>query len=159
MITIPLTRGFETTIDDSDTDLRTLNWYCLPNHYREPTVFYAARAESKKTILLHKVIMSRILNRPLSQNEKVDHVDGNGLNNRRSNLRLATAVQNQRNRRKQKNNKSGYKGVSLSGNKWAAQIKSSDGVIHLGTFLTPELAYEAYCEAARKYHGEFARLE
>lgn len=90
---------------------------------------------------------------------QIDHIDGNGLNNKFSNLRLATAQQNMWNRGVNCTNKSGYKGVcyhKLTG-KWMAGITSKNGTRYLGVFMTPELAYMAYCKAAAELHGDFVR--
>lgn len=101
-----------------------------------------------------------MLGRKLAKGEFPDHINGNGLDNRRENLRLATRSQNSINRGKQSNNKSGYKGVSWNkrDKRWTAQITINKHIINLGGFDTPEQAYEAYKEAAKQYHGTFANL-
>lgn len=103
----------------------------------------------------HKFMHRLILNAP--EGSQVDHINGNKLDNRRSNLRLATASQNRANKGKIVNNTSGYKGVSLSGKKWAADIAMNKVKVRLGRFDTPEEAAKAYDQAARELHGEFAR--
>jgi hypothetical protein len=89
-----------------------------------------------------------------------DHINGDGLDNRRDNLRVCNCAQNQRNRGKQNNNQSGLKGVSWhkKGKKWITQLKLNKKNIYLGLFKNKERAAVAYNEAATKYHGEFARL-
>jgi hypothetical protein len=89
----------------------------------------------------------------------VDHIDGDGLNNRRSNLRFATTAQNSANRGKQKNNTSGFKGVRWHkrDKRWRAVIGINGKTKQIGSFKTPEAAYDAYCAAARELHGVFAR--
>ena len=89
----------------------------------------------------------------------VDHVNGNTLDNRLSNLRVCNHSENMRNRKMHKNNASGFKGVyfSKSRNKWIAQITSAGKKMTLGSFNSPEVAHNAYVLAAKKYHGEFAR--
>jgi hypothetical protein len=89
----------------------------------------------------------------------VDHVDGDGLNNRRSNLRIATRAENNRNAAVRKDNTSGFKGVHWhkGDGRWQAQIRVAGKRIRLGAFDTPEAAHAAYCEAAARYHGAFAR--
>lgn len=88
----------------------------------------------------------------------IDHINGNRSDNRISNLRVVSTFQNSWNKRVQKNNKSGYKGVSYSTRekKWAAQISAHNKIKHLGFFSTPEAAYQKYCEASRTLHGEFS---
>lgn len=88
----------------------------------------------------------------------IDHIDGNKLDNRRSNLRFATAAQNQFNRGIGKKNTSGFKGVSLDkrSGKWMANIRHSGKKNYLGQFDTKELAAAAYDREARLHHGEFA---
>lgn len=90
----------------------------------------------------------------------IDHIDGNPQNNRISNLRLATVSENNRNRGKNRLNKSGYKGVSYlpRRKKWRATIMiPGERVKLLGVFETPQEAHIAYRDAADKYHGNFAR--
>lgn len=90
-----------------------------------------------------------------------DHIDGDGLNNTRANLRVCSHRQNIRNRALNRNNSSGYKGVyerrNRSGSKWYACIVTHK-TIYLGTFDAPQKAAEAYNVAALRYFGKFARL-
>ena len=90
----------------------------------------------------------------------VDHVNGNGLDNRLENLRVATPSQNQRNIGRRADNASGYKGVSWRAGcaKWRAYITIDGRQHHLGYYSTPELAHAAYGTAATELHGEFRRL-
>ncbi len=86
----------------------------------------------------------------------VDHINGDTLDNRICNLRLATISQNSCNRTAQENNKSGYKGVSKKSRGYTAQI-CVQGVRHyLGYYPTPERAHTAYVVASLRLHGEFA---
>lgn len=87
----------------------------------------------------------------------VDHIDGNPLNNVRSNLRLCTHAENMCNRKMHKNNRAGLKGIYSRGNKWRAQITKDGKKVHLGYFDTPELAHRAYSAAASILHKQFAR--
>ena len=91
---------------------------------------------------------------------QIDHRNGVRTDNRFANLRLATTAQNQHNSRRQVNNTSGFKGVSYvkARYKWQAQIRVNGISLGLGHFDTPEQAYAAYCAAAMRLHGEFARL-
>lgn len=88
----------------------------------------------------------------------IDHENTVKIDNRFSNLRLATESQNLSNTGPKSNNTSGFKGVSAKRNKWAADIRSNGKRFRLGTFHTKEEAYAAYCTAAHRLNGEFARV-
>ncbi len=162
-ITIQLNKGYTTTIDVIDGDLAQLGWRV--HIYDNGERFYVERSVAANgrsfNAKLHRVILARVLGRELLFSEKVDHWDRDGLNNKRENLRLASNAENCRNSRRHKNNTSGYKGVhwEASKRKWRATISVNNKRIHLGYFSTSELGYEAYCKAAVKYYGEFARFE
>lgn len=96
----------------------------------------------------------------LTSEIQVDHKNNNPFDNRIDNLRLATHSQNCSNARKWEN-KSLPKGVSqqTTGDSYRARLQVAKKIIYIGSFPTPELAHAAYCEAAMKYHGEFARIE
>lgn len=87
-----------------------------------------------------------------------DHIDRNKLNNQSCNLRRATATENARNCSKQKNNTSGFIGVSWnkSRNKWESYIKTREKFIHLGQFTDKKDAIKIRLEAEKRYFGEFA---
>jgi hypothetical protein len=90
----------------------------------------------------------------------IDHRDGDPSNNRWNNLRRATVSQSNANRRIQRNNKCGFKGVAREGSgRWRAYIQKNGRKHPLGSFATPEAAHAAYVAAARRLHGEFARAE
>lgn len=92
--------------------------------------------------------------------EDIDHINGDKADNRISNLRLATRSQNLQNRRQRKSNRSGRKGVYWNKQKqlWHAQIQVEKRRIHIGMFKDLDEAHAAYCEAARRYHGEFCNF-
>jgi len=92
---------------------------------------------------------------------EIDHIDGNGGNNRLRNLRFATHAQNSKNMRMHKDNSLGFKGVFSYGKngKFRARIMNDGIAYHLGVFETAEDASIAYQEAAKNLHGEFARLQ
>jgi len=147
-------------VSPEDSDLADFNWCAQPSKH----TVYGARAirvpegEPQTKQLLHRVILQRILDRPLESGECVDHRDGDGLNNRRENLRLASHAENIRNQRKPDNNTSGHKGACWRKDvrKWVAQIGIDGKLKHLGYFDNIEDAAAAYREAADKYHGNFA---
>lgn len=160
MKTIPLTRGLVALVDDADFDnFSQHRWLAR----KRPGLAYAARAtylDGKQTLLfMHRVILGSA-----AHGLHVDHIDGNGLNNQRANLRACSRSENQRNRGMTKTNKTGFKGVTTtkwnrnSANKYVAQIQVHGKKRSLGYFPTPEQAHTAYCEAAKNLHGEFARL-
>lgn len=157
-ITIPLSkRGknkdkYEAIISPEDAELANLNW----SYGGE--IIYPTRKIGKRNVRLHQMVMERMRNgEPLKNGEVVDHINRNPLDNRRENLRLATRSQNSVHRNKQPYNKTGYKGVSIkkSTGKFLAVITVNKKQIHLGYFDTAEKAYQAYCQAAIEYHGEF----
>jgi len=106
----------------------------------------------RSTQALHQFILQ-------SPESHIDHINCNGLDNRKSNLRLATQAENMRNRKRQKNNTSGYKGVRKARKGWRAAIDHEGVKYQLGTFSTAETAHAAYCAAAQRLHGSFARTE
>lgn len=151
---ITLTQNKKAMVDDEDFEwLSQWKWYCEPHR----KTFYAVRRvrlpdSKRKTIRMHRLI----LNAP--ENMMVDHKQGNGLDNRRSEIRLATRSENGYNRGKTVKNSSGRKGVYWHSQigRWYSRITVDKHDIYLGTFTTPEGAAKAYKQAALKYHGEFA---
>lgn len=123
-----------------------------------PGLQYRQLKVGGKKYLAHRIIF--LMHRGYLP-EQIDHIDGNGLNNNSENLRAASQGQNQHNKGTQKNNTSGFKGVSREkqAKKWRAQIELDGKVRYLGLFDTPEAAHEAYKAAAKRLHGEFARFE
>jgi hypothetical protein len=150
---IPLTQGQVAIIDEDDYELVSqFTWHAL--WAKSTQSFYAVRGVhirggNSATIGMHNLIMG----------DRVDHKNGNTLDNRRENLRLATHSQNGANRRVGRNNSSGYKGVSRDkrGGRWQAGIKSQGKSRFLGYFNDPVDAAKAYDSAARELFGEFAR--
>lgn len=91
---------------------------------------------------------------------ELDHINGDKKDNCITNLREATRSENNRNKSAYKTNTSGFKGVmwKKESKKWFAQIQYNLKRIHLGYFDSPEKAHEAYCAAAKKYHGKFSKV-
>lgn len=149
---VPLTKGYEAMIDAADVPLVCgRNWHA---RVEEHTVYAMAKMKvglgPAKKLFLHKVITGYAL---------TDHCDGNGLNNSRENLREATPAENSRNCRRRASNTSGFKGVSWSkrDKRWYARIRHEGRIRHLGCYDTPEDAHAAYCDASKRFHGEFGR--
>lgn len=149
---------YKAIVSYEDRGLAKSSWHVLFGSHGYIWKQYATQKRNGIKVALHRVIMSRMLERELSTDEQVDHINGNGLDNRRGNLRLATGSQNQANRPTTKNNTSGYKGVSWhkKSKKWSARIRVHGKRISLGHYHTPEEAHKVYCAAADKYFGEFA---
>jgi hypothetical protein len=150
---LTLSKGYVAVIDASDVLL--VGQYCWSTLENRNSI-YAMRNSSHnrgpRTLLLHREIMGA------PKGMMVDHIDGDGLNNRRSNLRLATNAQNLWNTGRRVTNSSGYKGVSFDKQKgkWHARIRRFKKYYHLGFFDNPEQAHQAYVSAAKEFHGEFA---
>lgn len=152
---ITLTKGYEAVIDAADVAMvEGVNWAAAVRG----TVVYATRIVrqdgTRRAIYLHRALAA-------AGESQLDHVDGDGLNNRRVNLRPATHAQNQWNKGVSKRNRVGLKGVSWHpiNQKWRARIRLNGRNTHLGFFETPEAAHEAYRTAADKARGAFARSE
>lgn len=150
---IRLTKGYVATIWEGDRDLILCSWTPV----KDSSTVYAKRTVNYKAQWLHRVILERKLGRKLLSTERVDHIDNNGLNCCRDNLRLATHAQNMGNQRKSKNNTTGYKGVTKYRDKYRARIGFQGKDISLGSYPTAELAAVAYDQAAKRYFGEFAK--
>ena len=152
MQAIPLTQNEFAIIDDKDYPLVSQYKWC---YHKFNNKGYAVRGElitkgKIKTIYMHRFITAA------PDNMEVDHRNGYTLDNRRQNLRLVTHGQNQYNRKKTKNNTSGYKGVYKHGNKWVSAISVNGKRKRLGTFDDPIQAAKAYDLACQKYHGAYA---
>ena len=154
---IQLTRGLVALVDDDDHEwLSQWKWYALEGNNGR---FYAGRGiriDGRRTHLS----MQSALMQP-GPGCEVDHEDGNGLNNQRSNLRSATRAENQWNVRLRRDNTSGVKGVTWDrqAGKWLVRIRVNGKRINLGHFGDLDDAAAAYAEAALVYHGDFARIE
>ena len=151
-VTIRTKEGDEILIDAADYHLvggykwRTFRGF---NGNKQP---YARALIGPDWILMHRFL----LNAP--KGSEVDHWNGNGLDNRRKNLRFATATQNRRNQRKTRGS-SQFKGVtSYRNGRWRASIKANGKHLHLGYFKTEKSAALAYNEAAQQHFGDFARI-
>lgn len=162
-VRIPLTRGQFTVVDEIDADLANIKLQCSDS--KTSTKLYALKTmktdKGFRPVRLHRLIMERILDRVLDRREIVDHANGDGLDNRRENLRLCTKALNAVNSKRRSDNESGYKGVCFhpSSKLWRAYIRAEGKQHSLGYYHTPEEAHEAYKEAAVRFYGEFARFE
>lgn len=170
VVEIPLSKQgalagkYTAIVDDCDADLAELGWSVAAPYKRRLTAYalrYFGENKTRKGMYLHRIILERILGRKPECHELTDHINGNGLDNRRENLRVATHSQNQMNKSAKRGTKAGLKGVShdKKWNKWIAVIIYNRKRIQLGRFDTPEEAHEAYKAKAIELHGEFARFD
>ena len=156
---IKLTQGKVALVDDEDFEYLNQWKWCA---HKAGNTFYAVR-EVRIEGREYNLSMHRLLLR-LKKGDKpvVDHIDRDGLNNQRSNIRVCTTSQNMRNVKKfGEGSYSEYKGVTLNKrvNRWHARIRIAPGErLYLGSFDSDVQAALAYNEAAKKYHGEFACL-
>lgn len=123
-------------------------WYMRTDRRRKAR--YATTKIGKSYFQLHHVVC------PPPRGKLVDHEDGDGLNNRRSNLRVANEKQNHGNIGVTAKNTSGYRGVDKQGSKWRARLRKKSGDLNLGLFDDPTAAARAWNVAARQYFGKFA---
>lgn len=154
---VTLTKGYTAVIDAADAPLvGAWNWCAMVKNH----TVYARRPGAmdangnRQTIMMHRVIMNP------HDDLQIDHRDGNGLNNRRTNMRVSTNSQNQHNQRTRDDNTSGFKCVNWHKHtgKWQARIMLNGKRHHLGVHATPEAAHKAYCDASTRMHGEFGRF-
>ena len=152
---IILTQGKVAIVDDDDFEyLNKWKWHIYKqnrNNYYARTVIYLNK--KRIPVLMHRLLIK-------CDGYIIDHISGDGLDNRKCNIRVCTPNENPINRRVNINNLSGYKGVSWFKpmQKWRAQIQYKKIVHHLGCFEKRIDAARAYNVAALKYHGEFANL-
>lgn len=158
---ITLNSGHIVLIDDADYGLVSgLTWHISANRRGRIKGAYAFVKMNhplwgkKRRIAMHRLIMG------FPENMMVDHINCNTLDNRRSNLRVATAAQNVWNARLRYNNRYGIKGIQkeITG-RFVARMEHLGERIYLGIYDTPEEAGAAYAAAVIKYKGEFARIK
>ena len=148
---IPLTRGRFAIVDADDyTYLSKFQWFAEGTG----NAFYAARKHKGKSIKMHRLIT----NAP--DHLVVDHINHDGLNNTKVNLRICTFAQNCRNQRRLKHKTSRYKGVHFHKKlkKFQSAIHHNKKLYHLGSFKNEIDAAKAYDKKAKELHGQFAFL-
>jgi hypothetical protein len=156
--TIPLTQGKVATVDDADFDrVNAFKWYA----YKDRNTWYARRSvPSEKAggrfsaaVLMHRFILGAAKGQP------VDHINGDGLDNRRQNIRVCSSKDNARNSKRSLANTSGKKGVhwDAAAGRWRARICVDRKLIYVGSFRDLDAAAAAYDAAAVKYFGQYAK--
>ena len=158
---IPLTQGKIALVDDVDYEqLAKHRWYSNKREYPNSSRWYAQRnakhtdaVNGRKIVYMHQAIMG------VKNNLEIDHINGDGLDNRRANLRFCSHSENMANQRKTRGS-SIYKGVSWhkAARKWSAKIKQSGHKMHIGYFDAEEEAARAYDARASELYGEHASL-
>ena len=158
MMMIPLTRGAVAIVDASDFPV--LSAYKWRLQKCGSGLDYAVRSsprnkgEKRTEILMHREIMC------CPKRLTVDHINKNGLDNRRSNLRIATQSQNNANALSRRKTRSGLRGVTpderSGGRRWLARLSVNNQLVLLGTFSSAEEAHSAYVSSHINHHGEFS---
>lgn len=153
---IKLTQGKVAIVDNEDFErLNKYKWYANYMHKYWYVVRNIKKNKGKqKTEFMHRVIMN------VPDYLEIDHINHNGLDNRRCNLRVCTRSENNMNRRPRKGTSSYYKGVCWDkrSKKWIVRIQSNKKCIYLGCFNNEIVAAHFYDMKAKKLFGEFAYL-
>jgi hypothetical protein len=148
---------YQVLFDDNDEALiKNYTWHIFKRKNCRLTYCTATAVVNgvKKSVFMHRIILKTSL--------LIDHINGNGIDNRRSNLRAVTPMQNQQNAYSRRSTESGFKGVSIkkyrTASYFCARIRVNRKLILLGSYPTAKKAALAYNEAASRYFGEFANL-
>lgn len=154
---VSLPHGLTTVVDEADYGwllemTRGRAWYADPRSTHRYAKITFKRARKSVTVYIHRLIAGA------GRGEVADHINGDTLDNRRSNLRVCSQAENTRNKTISKANTSGYKGVYLRDNRWQALIMVGGKQRRAGCYATPIEAAVAYDHAATILHGEFAKL-
>lgn len=144
-------KGVAIVSDEDYESLSRYKWYIKPSKHTS----YASRWDKGRNVLMHRQILG-IANSP--SQVQTDHINRNGLDNRRENLRVVDQSLNNVNRGMQRNNSSGHRGVYFAKhmNKWKAQIKTKGKMTHIGYFSDKQEAAKAYNAKAKELWGEYA---
>jgi hypothetical protein len=150
---IPLTQSKVALVDDEDFNyLNQWNW-CINKDVRTLYAFKGKSQNSNKASSMHQLLVS------VPEGMEIDHINHNGLDNRKENLRVCTHAENIHNQRTQNRNKtSQFKGVCWmeKSKRWRARIKVNMEFIYLGSFISEIKAALAYDKASKKYYGDFS---
>lgn len=157
MRTLELSRGMKVIVDDEDYEkVSPYKWSFLAFHNNSAKGYAHRRFKGEHgyvSMKMHRFILN------VPKGMEVDHINGDGLDNRRTNMRICTHAQNVKNASVRKDNTSGVKGVNWNKRqkKWVARINLNKR-IQLGSFDTFDDAKEAYNRAAEYYYKDFAKI-
>lgn len=152
---IKLTQGKYAEVDDEDFEwLSQWKWYARNNKNTWYAVRNICKNGKRKILYMHRVIMN------CPKNKQIDHINHNGLDNRKINLRICTQSKNVMNSRKQKNTSSRYKGVNYHFilNKWRSTIQINRKYKHLGYYKDEIISAKIYDYKAKELFGEYSYL-
>lgn len=142
--------------DEFDWMIAQCRWSILNGKQHLTSYVRAYDRVTKRSLLLHRLLLGAL------PEECIDHANGNGMDNRLCNLRIATRTENQHNRRARRDCASGYKGVGPApyskAKPWQVRFTDKGKRYFLGTFKTKEAAAQAYNDKIKELHGEFAKL-
>lgn len=152
---LKLTKGAEAIIDSEDYGkVMPYKWFSHNDRYAATNMWFGNK---RRTVKLHRFI----LNLSMDDGKIVDHINGNGLDNRKCNLRITDNLGNARNCKLRKDSGSKYKGVSIRNRRgttvYEAYVRENGKRKHVGTFYNEEEAADAYNKEAKRIYGEFAR--
>lgn len=147
-------KGKYAIVDDEDYEyLSELSWHCTKDGYPTSTDNCKWGGQAYSTSYrMHKIITMTLFS---GTSAVVDHINGNPLDNRKSNLRICTVAENSKNRKLDKRNKSGCPGVRFKYKRWEASIKSGDKTIY-ASFKTKEEAIQWRMAREKDLYKEFA---
>lgn len=155
-VRLELSKGYYCLIDEGDLErVSAYNWFVIVsrNHVYASTNMWANG--KRRTVKLHRWLMGCTW----EDTKLVDHIDGDTLNNTKSNLRIVSKQQNNTNSKVRKDSRSGFKGVFVTRreDRWEARIRINGRQVYLGTFDSPQLAALCYDENATHLWGEHAK--
>jgi hypothetical protein len=152
--TIPLTQGKSVLVDDEDyVWLNQWKWSLASHRLKNRIIYYGVRKVCGHHVKMHREVLGIV-----DSKIKIDHVNGNGLDNQKVNLRQANMAQNRQNSRKSPNCTSRFKGVSWHKHmgRWQVRIQVGGQVCNLGYFVEEAVAARVYNQVAKHSFGAFA---